>query len=473
MTAQDWSIVDRRQVVRSAGLLAGATAALGLTGCTVIEDAETPEHQGVFLPSSEECARLKGRLEDILVRNIIPFWYPRSLDSKNGGFLLNHERSGKWLGSADKTLISQSRMAWFFARLSRSPYAEDGHLDAARHGLKFLAERLWDQEHGGFYWSVGPDGGASGLREKHLVAQAYGLLILTELHKATDDALAKDLADELFNLIEMKAHDNDYGGYFDSFTPEWAPPAKGTRNAMRTPVGVKTYLTHVHIMEALTAYHMSWPSALSAARMQELLAAQTVRFLDPRSGEGINRFHRDWSPTVKSGLIDPFYDHDLKAISIVVKCCQALGLQPLVLRPYFERMFDNAVERGFDRDRGGFYQPHTRAAHAKDKEWWTQAEALTGALNVFKLTGKEEHWAIFTRTLDWIEAVHVDGQGGEWHAIISSNGQPSGQKAWAWKAAFHTARSMFDSMELLHDLPNQEAKAELSEDGRDRCSDSA
>lgn len=452
MTAQNWSKVDRRQVVRSAGLLAGATAALGLTGCTVMGDAETPKHEGVFLPSSEECARLDGRLEDILVRNIIPFWYPRSLDSKNGGFLLNHERSGEWLGSADKTLISQSRMAWFFARLSRSPYAEEGHLDAARHGLKFLSEHLWDREHGGFYWSVGHDGEASSLREKHLVAQAYGLLALTELYEATDNVVAKNLAHELFDLIETKAHDNDYGGYFESFAADWEPQAEGTRNAMGTPAGIKTYLTHVHIMEALAAYHMVWPSPLSATRLQELLTAQTVRFLDPQSGEGINRIHRDWSPTVTDGLIEPFYDHDLKAISIVMKCCLALGVQPLMLRPFFERAFDNAVERGFDRRKGGFYQPHTRAAQPMDKEWWTQAEALTAALNVFRLTGKEEHWSVFTQTLDWIEAAHVDGQGGEWHAIVSSDGLPSGQKAWAWKAAFHSGRSMMDSIRLIETL---------------------
>lgn len=44
MSEQDWSKVDRRQVVRGAGLLAGATAALGVGAGTSVEAAETAEH---------------------------------------------------------------------------------------------------------------------------------------------------------------------------------------------------------------------------------------------------------------------------------------------------------------------------------------------------------------------------------------------------------------------------------------------
>lgn len=407
-------------------------------------------------------------MERILIMNIVPFWYPRTLDLENGGFLLNHDGAGKWLGPADKTLISQARMAWFFARLARSPYGEEEHLAAAEHGLKFLAEHLWDREHGGFRWSVGADGKTSGLEEKHLVAQSYGLLTLVELSEATDDPIASNLAAELFDLIEVKAHDDEYGGYFDSFTSDWKPFADGYRNVMRTPTGIKTYLTNVHIMEAMAGYQMSRPSSLATTRLHELLTAQTIRFLDPRSGEGINRFNRDWTPTLEGSLIEPFYDHDLKAISIVMKCCGALGLSPSMLRPYFERVFDNAVERGFDRANGGFYQPHTRAARAKDKEWWTQAEALTAVLHVFGLTGRKAHWDIFERTLNWIEDAHVDWRGGEWHAIVSRDGQASGQKAWAWKAALHSGRSMFDCIRLLDESSGKLVQAGLPQDGHNR-----
>lgn len=44
MSEQDWSKVDRRQVVRGAGVLAGATAALGVSAGTAAKAAETPQH---------------------------------------------------------------------------------------------------------------------------------------------------------------------------------------------------------------------------------------------------------------------------------------------------------------------------------------------------------------------------------------------------------------------------------------------
>lgn len=405
-----------------------------------------------FIPTLQDCIRLQERLERILIENILPFWYPRTLDRENGGFLLNHDGAGKWLGPEDKTLISQARMTWFFARLARSPYGKPDHLYAAEHGLRFLADRLWDHENGGFFWSVKPDGTTPTLAEKHLVAQAYGLLALVELAAASATPIAETLATELFDLIESRAHDSENAGYGDCFAPDWSLLPAGYENAMRTPTGVKTYLTHIHIMEAITGYYTLRPNILAATRIQELLIAQTMRFADAQTGEGINWFRQDWKPLSDGRVIEPFYDHDLKAISVIHRACHVLGLPVTLLRPFLERVFDTAVHAGFDRRRGGFYQPPQRAARPKDKEWWSQAEALTAALHMFGLTRREAHWSVFIRTLDWIETEQIDWKVGEWHAVVSADGRARGPKAWAWKAAFHNGRAMLDGIELLGKL---------------------
>jgi hypothetical protein len=53
--------------------------------------------------------------------------------------------------------------------------------------------------------------------------------------------------------------------------------------------------------------------------------------------------------------------------------------------------------------------------------------------------------------LNWIETYQVDWDHGDWHAEIHENGKPHGNKAWAWKSAYHNGRAMLHSMELMKD----------------------
>ena len=60
-------------------------------------------------------------LERMLNEDIVPFWYPDMADREAGGFRFNHGKDGEWKGQAPKGIVSQARMVWFLARLSRSP----------------------------------------------------------------------------------------------------------------------------------------------------------------------------------------------------------------------------------------------------------------------------------------------------------------------------------------------------------------
>jgi mannobiose 2-epimerase len=108
-----------------------------------------PRSLPCYRPDDRERRESREDLERILTQNIIPFWYPETVDSADGGYRLNHDLYGKWMGPADKDLITQARTVWFFSRLSRTRYGTTEHLDAARHGYTFLRERMWDKEWGG------------------------------------------------------------------------------------------------------------------------------------------------------------------------------------------------------------------------------------------------------------------------------------------------------------------------------------
>ncbi|NTV96498.1 MAG: hypothetical protein HGA75_13965 [Thiobacillus sp.] len=124
------------------------------------------------------------RLERIPLANIVPFWLA-TLDHERGGHLIGHDHGGRPRPEANKEVATQARQVRLMARLARSEYGRPEHLEAARRGCRFLRERLWDAEYGGFFW----DAVASGRRPlrtgKHLYGQAFGLFALAEYHRGS------------------------------------------------------------------------------------------------------------------------------------------------------------------------------------------------------------------------------------------------------------------------------------------------
>ena len=78
-------------------------------------------------------------LRTILYENILPFWLPQCIDREYGGYRLNHDITGQYLGDGDKNLVAQARMVWFFSRLFRLGLGDQRHLQW-RDGDRALAD---------------------------------------------------------------------------------------------------------------------------------------------------------------------------------------------------------------------------------------------------------------------------------------------------------------------------------------------
>jgi mannobiose 2-epimerase len=149
----------------------------------------------------------RPRLATNLVENIIPFWYPKTIDQTNGGYVLNHDIEGRLKGPGTKMIVTQARMVWFYSHLVRTGHGGREYLDAADGGYRFLKNKMWDQKNGGFYWEVDATGEKQLRSKKHLYGQSFALYALSEYYLASGKKEALDLATRLFNLIEAKAHD--------------------------------------------------------------------------------------------------------------------------------------------------------------------------------------------------------------------------------------------------------------------------
>jgi mannose/cellobiose epimerase-like protein (N-acyl-D-glucosamine 2-epimerase family) len=404
-----------------------------------------------YRPTQETLLQSKQQLERILSENILPFWYPQVIDWEDGGYRLNHDLHGQWKGRANKHLVSQARTVWFFSRLAKSPYGMNEHLDAARHGYVFLRDRLWDQNCGGFYWEVDSSGQTAVKPDKHLYGQAFGLYALSEYATASGDPTATALAQELFRLWEIYAHDSQHGGYQEFFQHDWSAGAGDCLSYMNTAPTMKLMNTHLHLLEALTAFYLMTQDSLVKERLSELILVHSNSVVRKIVGSCTDKHQRDWIPLQGPAYDRVSYGHDLENISLLVEACEATRLSNSLLLDLYRTLFHSALRYGFDRKAGGFYDsgPFHAPADRQEKVWWVQAEGLVCALQMYRLTSEELYWRCFCQTLDWIAQRQADWEHGDWYERVAQNGKPLGDKAGAWKAPYHNGRAIIQSLELL------------------------
>ncbi|MEX1257902.1 MAG: AGE family epimerase/isomerase [Gemmatimonadota bacterium] len=416
-------------------------------------------------PTESDFLRAKASLERLLLTNILPFWLPRILDEENGGFHLNHDVRGTFRGEFPKSLVGQARSTWFFARLARSPYGDRTHLDAATHGFTFLRDRMWDAEHGGFFWATDASGRTPTHLDKHLFGQAYGLYALSEYARAAADPPALALARELFLTLDGHSHDPVYGGYEEFYRRDWAPVPASEPSYMHAFAGVKQLNTHLHWMEALTEYLRLSQDPLARDRLLELILVQSNAVVRKTTGACTDRHELDWTP-IDVAHARTNYGHDLENVWLLWEACDAASLPNGPLLDLYRTLFGNARKLGFDRRSGGFFYTGSpnRRADIRVKIWWVQAEALVCALLMYRITGEASYYHCFSRTLDWVLTHQADWECGDWHAVIGEDGAPAGDKATnkngAWKTPYHNGRAVLRCLELLEPLIESDATSD-------------
>ena len=400
-------------------------------------------------PDTGELHRLQTGLERMLNENIVSFWYPETLDPA-GGFRLHHDGQGDWLGPADKVLVVQARTVWFFSRLYNDGYGGEEHIEAAKHGFEFLRDKMWDPVFGGFFWAVDDAGQIATRPHKHLYAQSFALYALAEYVKATADTSAFDLAQDLFDLLDEKAHDVEYGGYQEWFFRNWQPgPQPGTY--MPTPPGGKLMNTHLHLMEALTAYYLVSGDERVRERLLELMFVQANAVVRKRLGVCTDKYQRDWTPILEPPHNRVSYGHDIENVWLLIAAHNAAGLTNVPQRDLYRQLMDYALKYGFDHEAGGFYSAGEFDAPADERQkvFWVQAEGMVAALTMYRETGELKYWQAFVKTYDWVVERQADWAHGDWHAVIDKDGAMLGAKAGRWKSPYHNGRAVLESLRLL------------------------
>jgi mannose/cellobiose epimerase-like protein (N-acyl-D-glucosamine 2-epimerase family) len=390
-------------------------------------------------------------LERILFQNLVPFWYPRVLDLEHGGYHLNHGPDGLPLGPARKALVANARTLWFFSRMARAGHQPDRMLEAARHGYDFLVTSFLDDRHGGFYWHVSEDGSVPLDATKHQYGQAFAIFALAEYALASGTNAPASFAEETCELVERHLRDEARGGYWDQLERNWEP---GALEPSRTRGGGKYLGSMHHLMEAYTSQVRARPRSIAAQRLPELLLICASSVVRQRAGALTDAHRPDWSPILDEDNARVSYGHDIETIHLLISACEATGTAPHVLAELYRALLQYSVTYGQDRRKGGFHYmgPLGKRADRREKIWWVQAEALLGAIEMYRVTRERQPAETYLTTLEWIESGQVDWKHGEWHAFVPPRGKPYGKKADAWKGPYHSGRAVIHSLEVLEAL---------------------
>ncbi|HVO75868.1 MAG TPA: AGE family epimerase/isomerase [Ignavibacteriaceae bacterium] len=402
---------------------------------------------------------LSAQLTQVLDQEF-SLWYPLCIDSVYGGFYSDINYEWKLDGPQNKMIVTQARHIWSTANASMFYKDRNDLLKIAEHGFKFLRDKMWDKQSGGFYDLVSREGKPFE-EDGRIIKRAYGnsfaIYGLAEYYKASGNDDALKLAQQTFRWMEKNCYDPEYGGYFQFVTGEGEPFKNGYKG---TPP--KDQNSCIHILEAFTELYSVWPDSLLKERLSSML--HIIRdIITTKKGYLVLFFDQKWTP---AGIGQYEFDHvsfghDVETAYLMLEASEALGIKndSITLRTA-KTMIDHALNNGWDTEHGGifdggyYYKNKEKAEIIKDtKEWWAQAEALNSFLLMSQLFpgDKLNYYDKFCIQWDYIKTYLLDDEYGGWYwgGLDKAEDQKYGPKSTIWKCNYHTSRSLINCIKML------------------------
>lgn len=382
---------------------------------------------------------LKNECKNELTKRIIPFWNALR-DDENGGFYGFMDNKLKVNKKADKGVILNSRILWFYSSAYKA-LGEQELLDNAEHAYKFLKDHCYDKKYGGVYYMMTFDGKASDAM-KHTYNQAFAIYALSTYYIASGDKEALALAYELFNTIETKCVD-EYG-YVEAFSRTWKP----AKNDVLSENGIdaeKTMNNVLHLIEAYTVLLEADRNEKVRKRLMYLLGITKNKIFDKENNKLLVFFDKEWNVL---GDIHS-YGHDIEATWLIDRACEVIADRELeaewrnINLRIAENIYNIAfVDGALNNERDGKKIDGKRV-------WWVQAETVVGFTNAYMQSGDKKYLKAAEETMDWIKTYQVDTrENSEWWGEVDHKGKPmkTVEMVNPWKCPYHNGRMCLEIM---------------------------
>ena len=435
---------------------------LVLTNCSKKPVMETPNTQ--------------TRLEQILTIHSLDPFYPRVIDTINGGYYSNFAYDWAKEANQQKFIVTQARHVWTLSKALEFYPERSEYIDFAHLGYLFLKDKMWDSEYGGFFELVDstgalPDGEYA--YEKRAYGNSFAIYGLAAYYQVSKDPAVLNLAIEAFHWLDKHAHDNEFGGYFqyikrDGTIIPRSVLSEGYNAPDKAMVGLKDYNSSIHILEAFTELYHIWPDEVLRTRLEEMYHVVSETMFDPRGFLKLH-FNPDWTLVTDQEIIDIVGDrgitanhvtfgHDVETAFLLLEAAETLGIDHDKILPKAKQFVDHALEKGWDNQKGGFYEQgkyidDKMVILDKGKNWWAQAEGLNSLLLMHTYFPDDSHryYEKFETQLAYIETNLIDHEYTGWYSggiDVHPEIQKS-QKSQLWKGNYHTARSLMNCISML------------------------
>jgi cellobiose epimerase len=412
----------------------------------------------------ERDRQLADQIEAEL-RAEIDAWYPRTLDREFGGFLSDFDYAWRPTADQNKMIVTQARHLWTLSRIAGRYPERPEYAEFARHGFEFLRDRMWDPQHGGFFWMVTRAGepvpSAEGDLRKTLYGNAFAIYALAAYHSHSGNPEVLQLAQRAFHWLDRHAHDPVHGGYFEHLARDGTPDTTGYP---------KDYNSGIHMLEALAELHLTWPDPLVRSRLEESFHIIRDRVVAP---QGYMRlyFTPDWTPLSLRDSSEAYIranlgrdhaspGHDIETAFLLLEAAHALGIDedPETHR-IARRMTDHSLDVGWDPATGGLFDAgfffrgqDSMTVLRRTKAWWAQAEALHTLAIMARLYPEDPRYRDkLHQQWQHIRTYLIDPEHGGWYpnSLDTDPNSRMSRKAQVWKGNYHTVRSLMGAADWL------------------------
>ncbi|WP_426169617.1 AGE family epimerase/isomerase [Pseudoduganella sp. R-34] len=391
------------------------------------------------------------RNPDVLLdhaRHTMRFYHPRALDPA-GGLYHYFKDDGTVYDAAHRHLVSSTRFVFTYSMAYRH-FRDPAYLEGARHALRFLREVHRDPTGSGYAWML--DGRDVEDGTQHAYGQAFVLLAYSHATMAGLEE-ARGWIGETFELMEKRFWNQQDGLYADEASRDWSELSS-----------YRGQNANMHACEALLAAHQATGELRYLERAYTVACNITQRQAARCGGLIWEHYDANWQPDWRFNIDDPenlfrpwgyqpgHFTEWAKLLLQLEARGSVLGKDLGWLLPTAERLFQTAVDKGWDAVHGGLAYSLAPDLTVCDphKYFWVQAESTAAAAMLAKRTGNDGYWDWYQRLWAYSWTHFVDHEHGAWYRILSGdNRKLSDEKSPAGKVDYHTMGACYDIVAAL------------------------
>ena len=388
--------------------------------------------------SAIELEELAAFYKNQLVNDTVPFWFPRSFDQEDGGYLLMRDADGSLIDT-DKAVWIQGRACWLLATLYNTVEQRPEWLEGARLGYEFLKNKCFDAQ-GKMYFHVDKEGNPIRMR-RYFFSETFAVIAFAAYAKASGDQDAAARAREIFGIcLDYAAGDRAMEPKFEA-----TRPSKG--------IGIPMIMmnTAQQLRETIGDPRCDAAIAVWIIEIETFFVKDDIRcVMEQVAPDGQIIDHID-GRTLNPG-------HAIEGAWFILHEARYRGNDPKLV-DLGCRMLDYMWERGWDKEYGGIlyfrdvYNKPVQEYWQDMKFWWPQNETIIATLLAYLMTGKEKYATMHKQIHDYAYTHFHDKEQGEWFGYLHRDGRiAQTAKGNLFKGPFHLPRQEWYCWSILQEF---------------------